>query len=167
MIHRQVLLPVPCYDFVHLTESTLGPLIRNFGRSQLAWRDGQWVQDSGTYSSPHGWLAITSDSDFMRSNCRPQSELRPALMGLAPRYRFATLCTGHCTMCAAQGIKGPCWFGVVPTFLPVIPGSPLWQIKHRAGVAQVYPFKGAIHITCWRQPCSTWVSVLVGGTTFQ
>ena len=25
MIYRQVLLPVPCYDFVPLTESALGP----------------------------------------------------------------------------------------------------------------------------------------------
>ena len=38
-----------------------------------------WVQDPGTYSSPRGWLAITSDSGFMRSSCRPQSELGPTL----------------------------------------------------------------------------------------
>ncbi len=27
MIHEQVPLPVPCYDFVHLTEPTLVPLL--------------------------------------------------------------------------------------------------------------------------------------------
>ena len=40
MIHEQVPLPVPCYDFALLTEPTLGPLAGNLGYSQLAWRDG-------------------------------------------------------------------------------------------------------------------------------
>ena len=50
-----------------------------------------WVQDSGTYSSPRSWLAITSDSSFMRSGFRPQSELRPVLVRLisALRHRSA------------------------------------------------------------------------------
>jgi len=34
-----------------------------------------WVQGSRTYSPQYSWPAITSDSSFMRSNCRPQSEL--------------------------------------------------------------------------------------------
>ena len=42
----------------------------------------------------------------MRSSCRPQSELRPALLGLAQGYPVATRCTGHCIMCVAQDIKG-------------------------------------------------------------
>lgn len=91
---------------------------QGFGCSRLLWRDRRWVQSLGTYSPRHGWSAITSDSGFMRSNCRPQSELGPALMGLAPPYGFATHCTGHCSACVAQGIKGPCWLGVIPTFLP-------------------------------------------------
>jgi len=103
----------------------------------------------------------------MRSSCRPQSELRPPLMGLAPPYGFATHCSGHCTTCAAQGIKGPCWFGVILIFLRIIYGSPLWQLKHRARVAQVSPFKGASQDTCWQQPCSTWASVLVGSPAFR
>ncbi len=125
-----------------------------------------WVQDSGTYSSHRGWYAITSDSSFMRSGFRPQSELRDRLLRLAPDYSFATHCQSHCTMCAAQGIKGPCWFGVIPAFLLVVPGSSLWHIKHRVGVAHVTPFKGASQDTCWRQPCSTWVNVLVGSPNF-
>jgi len=212
VIHEQIPLPVPCYDFAPLTEPTIVPLTGHFRYSQLAWRDGRWVQGSGTYSPWHSWFTVTSDSGFMRSSCRPQSELRPLLMGLAPPYGFATLCSGHCTMCAAQGIKGPCWFGVILTFLRIDCGSPLWhsrsslplvalsyestnflrkyetyffrnfvwfrnfvgltpneseeQDKHRARVAQVMAFKHASQGTCWRQPCSTWTSVLVGSPSF-
>ena len=150
MIHGQVPLPVPCYDFVPLTELSLVPRKGRFGYSRLAWRDGRWVQDSGTYSSPHSWLAITSDSGFMRSSFRPQSELRDRLVRLAPAYALATHCRPHCIMCAAQGVKGPRWSGVIPTFLLVVPGSSLWHIKHRVGVAHVNPFKGASQDTCWR-----------------
>jgi len=137
MIHEQLPLPVPCYDLAPLTEPSLTPLARSFGYSQLAWLDGRWVQDSGTYSSPRRWLAITSDSSFMRAGFSPQSELRPALVGLISALRHRTHCTGHCTTCAAQVIKGPCWFGVILAFLPIISGSPLWHLKHRARVAFV------------------------------
>lgn len=167
MIHEQLPLPVPCYDFVPLIESTLGPFAWNFGYPQLAWRDGRWVQDPGTYSPQHGWSAVTSDSGFMRSGFRPQSELGDCLIGFAPDYSFASRCQSHCITCAAQDIKGPCWFGVILTFLLVVPGSPLWHMKHRARVAQVTPFKGATQATCWRQPCSTWVNVLVGRQIFR
>ena len=40
MIHDQLPLAVPCYDLAPLTESSLGPLARNFGYPQLAWLDG-------------------------------------------------------------------------------------------------------------------------------
>ena len=95
----------------------------------------------------------------MRSSFRPQSELRDRLVGLPPSYDFAH-CQSHCTTCAAQSVKGSCWFGVVLAFLPVIPGSSLWHIKHRARVAHVAPFKGASQDTCWRQPCNTCLAAL-------
>ncbi len=41
----------------------------------------------------------------MRSNCRPQSELRNILKGLAPPYGLATLCMLHCSACVALGVK--------------------------------------------------------------
>ena len=167
MIHGQLPLPVPCYDLALLTEPSLGHINADFGCSQLAWLDGRWVQGPGTYSSPHSWSAITSDSGFMRSSCRPQSELRLGLVGLAPDYSLATHCPNHCIMCAAQGIKGSCWFGVILIFLRIIYGSLLWHLKHRIRVAQVSPFKGASHDTCWRQPCNTWVSVLVRRHSFR
>ena len=51
---------------------------RAFGYYRLSWCDGRWVQDPRTYSPWHSWFTITSDSNFMRSSCRPQSELRTA-----------------------------------------------------------------------------------------
>ena len=54
----------------------------------------------------------------MRASCSPQSELGSALMGLAPACALAAHCTDHCSMSVAQGIRGPCGFGVILTFLP-------------------------------------------------
>ena len=45
-------------------------------------------------------------------------------MGLAPPYGLATLCNGHCNTSVAQGIKGPCGFDVVLTFLREKPAVP-------------------------------------------
>src|SRR6266481_2140403 len=56
----------------------------------------------------------------MRASCSPQSELRPGVVGLAPPYGLATHCPDHCNTSVAQGIKGPCGFDVIPSFLPAI-----------------------------------------------
>ena len=149
MFHEQLPLPVPCYDLALLTEPALAPLAGHFGHSQLAWLDGRWVQDSGTYSPWRGWFTVTSDSSFMRSSCRPQSELSEFLMGLAPPYGLATHCTRIVPRVRPRASE-PCWFGVILTFLRVIRGSPLWQLKHRVRVAQVMASKHAPQGTCWR-----------------
>ena len=88
--HPQVPLRMPCYDFALVTELTLRS--RNAGHvgcSRLLWRDRRWVQSLRTYSPRHSWSAITSDSGFMRSNCRPQSELRPTLNGIGSTLRLS------------------------------------------------------------------------------
>ena len=54
-------------------------LCGDFGYSRLPWLDGRWVQDLRTYSPQFSWPAITSNSSFMESSCRLQSELRPFL----------------------------------------------------------------------------------------
>jgi hypothetical protein len=54
----------------------------------------------------------------MRAGFSPQSELGPGLMGLAPPYGLATHCPDHCNTSVAQGIRGPCGFDVIPSFLP-------------------------------------------------
>ena len=77
-----------------------------------------WVQDLRTYSPRYIWPAITSKSNFMGSSFSPQSELGRLLLGLAQGFPVATRCNGHCIKCAAQGIKGTCWPGVILSFLP-------------------------------------------------
>ena len=105
VIHPQLPLRMPCYDFVPVICLTFCRSTPTFGYYRLPWRDGRCVQDPRTYSTHHGWYAFTSDSSFMRSSCRPQSELRPVLVGLAPPYGLATLCTGHCSTCVAQDVR--------------------------------------------------------------
>ena len=68
----------------------------------------------------------------MRAGFSPQSELGPALMGLAPTCALATHCTGHCSMSVAQGIRGPCGFDVILTFLPALLALKFYTAK-RAG----------------------------------
>ena len=53
--------------------------VTDFRYSRLPWLDGRCVQGPGTYSPHHGWCAITSESSFVESSSRLQSELRPAL----------------------------------------------------------------------------------------
>lgn len=64
----------------------------------------------------------------------------------------------------SPGHQGPCWFGVILAFLPIISGSPLWHIKHRARVAFVTRINGTSQDTNWRQPCSTCPTVLRSST---
>ena len=82
VIHPQLPLRMPCYDFVPIIDPTFEPLTRCFGHYRLSWRDGRWVQDPRTYSTWRGWFTFTSDSSFMRSSCRPQSDLREVLKDL-------------------------------------------------------------------------------------
>ena len=93
VIHPQLPLRVPCYDFILVTSPTFA--LSNwkvFGYYRLPWCDGRCVQDPRTYSPRHGWYAVTSDSDFMRANFSPQSELREIVMGLAPPCGLASHC---------------------------------------------------------------------------
>ena len=105
VIHPQLPLRMPCYDFVPVTNLTFYRPTPAFGYCQLPWRDGRCVQDSRTYSPWRGWFTVTSDSNFMKASCSLQSELGPVLMGLAPPCGLATLCTGHCITCVAQGVR--------------------------------------------------------------
>jgi len=90
VIQPQVPLRLPCYDFAPVTEFTFdGCLLAvsppasgapSFhGVTGGVYKARGCVQGPGTYSPRHGWSAITSDSGFMQSSYRLQSELRPAL----------------------------------------------------------------------------------------
>ena len=105
VIHPQLPLRMPCYDFTPIIEFTFVRLMPAFGCPRLSWCDGRCVQNPRTYSTLRSWSAFTSDSNFMKSSCRLQSELRPDLMGLASPRDFATHCSGHCSTCVAQGVR--------------------------------------------------------------
>ena len=79
LFHEQLPLPVPCYDLLPVTEFTVVQYTLAFGYARFPWVDGRWVQDLRTYSPRYSWPAITSNSGFMRSSCRPQSELANGL----------------------------------------------------------------------------------------
>ena len=106
-------LPVrlPCYDFTPLTLHTFDASAPQrgsaggFGCRRLGWCDGRCVQDPGTYSPRRAdprllatpasrRLVAASDPNWVR------------LWGSAPPRGVATLCAGHCSTCAAQGVRG-------------------------------------------------------------
>ena len=76
-----------------------------FGYCQLPWCDGRCVQGPRTYSPWHSdprLLAIPTSWGRI-------SDLNPnwdrLWLGLAPSCDLATLCTGHCSTCVAQGVR--------------------------------------------------------------
>ena len=52
MIHGQLPLPVPCYDFTFITDLTLGPIARHFGYYQLSWCDGRMFSRNLEFTFP-------------------------------------------------------------------------------------------------------------------
>ena len=84
VIHPHVLVGIPCYDFTPITCPTLnGPLPKGLGyhirvlQTFVAWR--AVCTTPGNVFTLTFWFRITSDSNFMKSSCRLQSELRPTL----------------------------------------------------------------------------------------
>ena len=84
VIHPHVLVGIPCYDFTPITCPTLnGPLLYRLGyhirvlQTFVAWR--AVCTTPGNVFTLTFWFRITSDSNFMKSSCRLQSELRPIL----------------------------------------------------------------------------------------
>ena len=82
VIHPHVLVGIPCYDFTPITCPTLnGPLHKWLGyhirvlQTFVAWR--AVCTTPGNVFTLTFWFRITSDSSFMKSSCRLQSELRP------------------------------------------------------------------------------------------
>ncbi len=106
IVHPQVLLRIPCYDFSPVSSPTMGPLITR-GTSDIttshAVTGGEYktqehihrnMSDLRLLAIPTSWgrvAALNPDWD--------------AFLRLAPRYRIAALCTHHCIMCVAPDVK--------------------------------------------------------------
>ena len=68
------------------------------------------------------WSAITSNSDFMFSSCREQSELRPSFWGLLDLAISLLFVTAIVARVLPRAYRA-WWFDVIPTFLRFIIGS--------------------------------------------
>jgi hypothetical protein len=79
VIHPQLPLRMPCYNLNSIAGLAFHSNNEVLGLPQLSNLDGQCVQNPRTYSPRRGWFAITSNSSFMKSNCRLQSVLRVVL----------------------------------------------------------------------------------------
>ena len=118
VIQPQLPLRLPCYDLLLVTEPTVAPRINmdlKVFPAPLSWRAVS-AKFENVFTAAF-WSAITSNSSFKEASFSLLSELRTLLMGLAPPRGLATHCNVHCIMCVAQGIRGPRWLDVIPTFL--------------------------------------------------
>ena len=82
VIHPHLPVGIPCYDFTPVICPTFaGPLPKGLGyqlrvlQTPIAWR--AVCTTPGNVFTLAFWSRITSDSNFMESSCRLQSELRP------------------------------------------------------------------------------------------
>jgi len=111
VIHPHVPVGIPCYDLTPIICPTLdGSFLYRLGhrlrvlQTLVVWR--AVCTKPGNVFTAICWLAITSDSDFMESSCRLQSELRPFLWGSLHVAASLLFVFGHCSTFVAQVIKG-------------------------------------------------------------
>ena len=155
IFHPHIPVRIPCYDLSPVIGFTLGHYwLADFGRPQLPCLDGRWVQDPGTYSPCHDWYTITSDSNFMRSSCRPQSELRRVFSDWLHVTASLQFITRHCNTGVAPDIRVMLIWRH-PHLPPGYTGQSRMKIQHTTRVALVNGLNRTPQGTSWRQPCST------------
>jgi hypothetical protein len=109
VIQPQVPLRLPCYDFIPITIHTLGACFLAVG-SAILGTDGFHDVTGGVYKAwerIHGAVADAPLLAIPASCCRvADNNLNWArFLGFAPRRRFAPLCIGHCSTCAALAVR--------------------------------------------------------------
>ena len=93
VIQPQVPLRLPCYDFIPVTSLTLGPCLLAVGFRYRERIHGA-VADAPLLAIP--------------ASCRRVAAYSPnwaQFSGFPPPRGFGPLCTGHCSTCAALGIR--------------------------------------------------------------
>ena len=116
MIHPQLRLGIPCYDLSFIAK--LG-LSRHIGMihplpTLLPWR-AVCTRPENVFTAAC-WSAITTDSSFMESGCRLQSELRRNFRDLLAVADLLLFVIRHCRVCVTQGIRD-----VLTWRLPLLP----------------------------------------------
>ena len=106
IVHPQVLLRIPCYDFSPVSSPTMDPLITKESSDIItshAVTGGEYktqehihrnMSDLRLLAIPTSWgrvAALNPDWD--------------AFLRFAPHYCFASLCMHHCIMCVAPDVK--------------------------------------------------------------
>ena len=109
VIQPQVPLRLPCYDFIPITSHTLGacPLAVGAATSGTA---GFHDVTGGVYKAWERIHGAVADAPLLAipASCRrvAADNLNWArFWGFAPRCRLASLCTGHCSTCAALAVR--------------------------------------------------------------
>ena len=109
VIQPQVPLRLPCYDFIPVTAHTFGHCLLAVSSCTSGTSDSHDVT-GGVYKAReriHGAVADAPLLAIPASCCRvADSNLNWArFLGFAPRCRFAPLCIGHCSTCAALAVR--------------------------------------------------------------
>ena len=106
IVHPQVLLRIPCYDFSPVSSPTMGPLITR-GTSDIttshAVTGGEYKTQEHIHRNMSDLRLLAIPTSWGRV-----SDLNPDLdvfYRLAQCYHIATLCIHHCIMCVAPDVK--------------------------------------------------------------
>ena len=131
-LRKEVIQPhlpirLPCYDFTPVILPTFDCCFLLLAHrlrvliTPMVWR-AVCTRPGNAFTAAF-WSAITSNSDFMFSSCREQSELRSvlwALLRLTTSLPFVPTIVARVLPRAYRAW----WFDVIPTFLRFIIGSP-------------------------------------------
>ena len=109
VIQPQVPLRLPCYDFIPITTHTLDTCPLSVGAAALG-ADGFHDVTGGVYKARERIHGAVADAPLLAN---PTSCSRVAdcnlnwgrLWGFAPPRGIASLCTGHCSTCAAPDVR--------------------------------------------------------------
>ena len=110
VIQPQVLLQLPCYDFTPITLHTFSArLPYGLAKAISGTNDFRGVT-GGVYKVRERIHRSIADLRLLETpaSCRrfqPTIRTEDSFKGLAPDRSLATLCTTHCSVCVAQGIK--------------------------------------------------------------
>jgi hypothetical protein len=109
VIQPQVPLRLPCYDFIPVTSYTLGPCLLAVGTGtsgatgfhdvtggvyKTRERIHGAVDDAPLLAIPTSWRRVAASNPNWAQFCR-----------FPPPRGLGSHCTGHCSTCAAQGVR--------------------------------------------------------------
>ena len=109
VIQPQVPLRLPCYDFIPITSPTLGRCLPKVG-ARTSGRTGFHDVTGGVYKARERIHGVVADTPLLAiptswSRIADSNPNWARFWGLAPPRGIASLCTGHCSTCAALVVR--------------------------------------------------------------